>query len=155
MIENVINSCKDCVYFSKCNSSKDLITCSDYIFNTELYNKIIDKEEIEKAKENIEYITNPENIKRVASIVRFEELTEKMLELYKLKNKKYGNSFSKTFQEYGATMLCIRLEDKLNRAKQLLLKGEIGTEDESVIDTLVDLANYAIMGIMEIEKTKK
>ena len=70
---------------------------------------------------------------------------------YELKNRKYGNSFSKTYEEYGPVMLCIRLDDKLGRLKQLLLNGETGTKDESVIDTLLDLANYAIMGVMEIE----
>lgn len=70
---------------------------------------------------------------------------------YELKNRKYGNSFSKTYGEYGPTMLCIRLDDKLGRVKQLLLHNEEGTDDESVIDTLLDLANYAIMGVMEIE----
>ncbi len=66
-------------------------------------------------------------------------------DLYEQKNEAYGNSFSRTYEEYGPTMLCIRLDDKLNRAKQLLLKGA-EENDETVIDTLLDLANYAIMG---------
>ena len=82
------------------------------------------------------------------------EICKGLNELYALKNKKYGNSFSKTFQEYGPAMLCIRLDDKLQRAKQMLLKGEPGTDDESVIDTLRDLANYAIMGIIELEQAE-
>lgn len=80
------------------------------------------------------------------------EICEHINNLYALKNRKYGNSFSKTYEEYGPAMLCILLEDKLQRAKQLLLKGEPGTDDESIIDTLQDLANYSIMGIMEIDK---
>ena len=43
----------------------------------------------------------------------------------------------------------IRLEDKLNRIKSLLLKG-MDPCSESIIDTLTDLANYANMGILEI-----
>lgn len=70
--------------------------------------------------------------------------------IYQVKNKKYGDSFSKTYQEYGPSMLCIRIDDKLGRAKQLLLHNEPETTDETIIDTLLDLANYAIMGIMEI-----
>lgn len=72
-------------------------------------------------------------------------------ELYEQKNAAYGDSFRKTYEEYGPAMLCIRLDDKLRRAKQLLLKGG-DPDDESVIDTLVDLANYAIMGVMELQK---
>lgn len=77
-----------------------------------------------------------------------------LTELYETKNKAYGDSFRKTYEEYGPAMLCIRLDDKLSRAKQLLLKGE-APNDESVIDTLLDLANYAIMGVMELQKGKE
>lgn len=88
----------------------------------------------------------------MSKVKRHEEICKELNELYELKNKKYGDSFGKTFEEYGPAMLCIRLEDKLSRAKQLLLHGESETDDESIIDTLKDLANYSIMGIMEIEK---
>ncbi|KOA86432.1 hypothetical protein ADU80_04870 [Clostridium botulinum] len=80
-----------------------------------------------------------------------KDLCKELNALYELKNKKYGDSFGKTYKEYGPSMICIRLDDKLSRAKQLLLKGEEGTEDESIRDTLIDLANYALMGIIELE----
>ena len=66
--------------------------------------------------------------------------------LLKEKNRKYGNSFYKTVDEFGNACIVIRLFDKINRIKTLLLGGE---EDnmvgESVEDTLVDLAGYAIL----------
>lgn len=86
---------------------------------------------------------------------RHQELCDELNEIYREKNKKYGDSFSKTYKEYGPAMLCIRLDDKLNRLKQLLLKGEADTEDERTVDTLKDLANYAIMGVMELEEESK
>ena len=49
----------------------------------------------------------------------FKIITNEMLDLYEIKNKNYGDSFSKQFQEYGLTSVCIRLEDKLNRLKSL------------------------------------
>lgn len=50
----------------------------------------------------------------------------------------------------------IRLGDKLNRFKTLTKGMEIAlVNDESVRDTLVDLANYAIMTIMEIDEEGK
>ena len=88
----------------------------------------------------------PENVQK------FVEKCKIMADIYEQKNKKYGNSFSKTYQEYGKSVLCIRLEDKLSRIKQLLLNGQEGTADESVTDTLIDMANYAIMAVMELEK---
>ena len=68
--------------------------------------------------------------------------------LYARKNHDYGDSFGKGFKEYGMTMPCIRLEDKLNRLKSLLKSGA-QVKDESIDDTLMDLANYAIMTLIE------
>lgn len=78
------------------------------------------------------------------------DVCESLNALYDRKNTDYGDSFSKSFAEYGLTMACIRLEDKLNRLKALT-KNEAQVKDESVTDTLMDLANYAIMTIMELE----
>lgn len=79
---------------------------------------------------------------------------DKMLQIYIEKNKKYGNSFSKTYQEYGNIVLLLRIEDKLARAKQLLMNNEAGTADESILDTLIDLANYSVMSVLELENEK-
>ena len=70
--------------------------------------------------------------------------------LYVERNEKYGDSFSKTFQEYGPTVALIRLEDKLNRAKSLISNGLDGSDEESIIDTLKDLSNYSNMTIIEL-----
>ena len=52
-------------------------------------------------------------------------------------------------------MPCIRLEDKLNRLKNLTLRnGKQQIAEESIRDTLMDLANYAIMTIIEIDREK-
>lgn len=69
--------------------------------------------------------------------------------LYERKNHDYGDSFGKSFTEYGMAMPCIRLEDKLNRLKALTRSGNQQVSDESIDDTLMDLANYAIMTIVE------
>ena len=71
-------------------------------------------------------------------------------DIYKEKNADYGNSFHETFAEEGLAMARIRLTDKLNRFKNLTKDNEQHVEDESVLDTLYDMANYAIMTIMEL-----
>lgn len=68
---------------------------------------------------------------------------------YQNKNHDYDDSFAKSFTEYGMVMPCIILEDKLNRLKSLVQKGEAMVVDESIDDTLLDLANYAIMTLIE------
>ena len=45
-------------------------------------------------------------------------------ELLTEKNKMYGNSFFKTLDEYGNVLICVRIEDKLTRLKQIILNGE-------------------------------
>lgn len=89
--------------------------------------------------------------KTPASSSRFDAICAELSDLYSRKNQDYGNSFHKTFEEYGVTMAAIRLEDKLNRFKRLI-KNEAAVEDESIVDTLKDLANYAIMTLMELPK---
>lgn len=69
--------------------------------------------------------------------------------LYARKNADYGDSFGKSFGEYGLAMACIRLEDKLNRIKALS-KQQAQVNDESIEDTLRDLANYSIMTLVEL-----
>lgn len=81
-----------------------------------------------------------------------QTICENLNGLYHKKNSDYGDSFSKSFKEYGMVMPCIRLEDKLNRLKALTVQNRCQQiSDESVVDTLMDLANYAIMTLMEIK----
>ena len=49
-------------------------------------------------------------------------------------------------------MVRIRLGDKLSRFKTLTRKGEQKVQDETIRDTLLDLANYAVMTVMELER---
>ena len=79
-------------------------------------------------------------------------ICEDLNEIYARKNHDYGDSFGKGDAEYGMVMAVIRLEDKLNRLKSLI-KAEALVKDESINDTLMDLANYAIMTVIERERT--
>lgn len=82
---------------------------------------------------------------------RFKEITDKMLETYKSKNKDYGDSFRNLFKECGMTYAYGHLREKLERIKSLK-DNEAKVKGESMKDSLYDLANYAILTIMEIEK---
>lgn len=84
------------------------------------------------------------------NVTKFKKITVQMANMYEAKNNDYGNSFSDMFNEFGLTSSIIRLSDKLNRLKSLNTK-EAMVKDESIIDTLMDLANYSIMTIVELE----
>lgn len=79
------------------------------------------------------------------------EICEEINDLYARKNHDYGDSFHQTFVEEGMAMARIRLGDKFNRFKTLSRNGEQRVNDESIRDTLIDLANYAIMTVLEME----
>ncbi|MCA1021809.1 nucleotide modification associated domain-containing protein [Halobacillus litoralis] len=87
------------------------------------------------------------------NIQAHENILHQLHRTYKQKNKDYGNSFSKQFEEYGEISVAIRLEDKLNRFKTLI-KQEAEVLDESKEDTLLDLANYSIMTVMDLRKKR-
>lgn len=79
-----------------------------------------------------------------------KSLHSKQEALYAEKNEKYQDAFGKTYAEYGPTVAIIRLEDKLNRVKALVAAGLDGSNGESLVDTLTDMANYANMFIIEL-----
>lgn len=79
---------------------------------------------------------NPDSIKQ-----KCEALADILIK----KNHDYGNSVQEQFDEYGLTSILIRLDDKLKRLKSLQKKEQL-VKDESLIDTLTDLAGYAVLG---------
>lgn len=84
---------------------------------------------------------------------RFKKITNEMLELYKIKNKNYNNSFSKSFEEFGMIMPLIRISDKLNRMKSIVKQSDnANVGDESLRDSIIDCACYCVLTLMELEK---
>ena len=79
------------------------------------------------------------------------DLCKEINDLYARKNHDYGDSFHQTFTEEGLAMARIRLGDKFNRFKTLSRATEKKVTDESIRDTLLDLANYALMTVLEME----
>lgn len=84
----------------------------------------------------------------------FRDITNKMYDTFKQKNTDYGNSFHKIFKECGMTYAYGHMAEKLERINSLR-KNEAKVKGESMKDSLYDLANYAILTIMELEKNEK
>lgn len=81
------------------------------------------------------------------------EICGKMSEIYEKKNHDYGDSFSQLFKKYGMAYSLIHMEEKLARIEQLSNNAN-KVEGESIKDSLLDLANYAILTLLEL-KTKE
>ena len=84
----------------------------------------------------------------------FRDITNGMYDTFKAKNHDYGNSFSELFAECGMTYAYGHMAEKLKRVKSLM-SDEAKVKGESMRDSLLDLANYAILTIMELDKTRK
>jgi hypothetical protein len=70
------------------------------------------------------------------------------LELFTKKNTDYGDAFAK----FGVIGVLMRIEDKIQRSLSITKNGLNLINDESIRDTLIDLHNYAAMGIMLLDE---
>lgn len=83
---------------------------------------------------------------------KFKEITKGMCDVFRRKNHDYGNSFEQSLDEEGLAASRIRMGDKWNRFKSLSKGEKAQVNDESLRDTLLDMANYAIMTVMWMDK---
>lgn len=88
------------------------------------------------------------------NVEMFKEITNKMLEIYEAKNHDYGDSVHDTYVDFGLVSFLVRMQDKMNRLKKLS-NNSAKVLDEKIEDTLIDLANYSILALIELEKDKE
>ncbi len=88
-------------------------------------------------------MTNKEKVEQ------FKKITKNMAELYAKKNSNYGDSFGKLYRELGPSSGLVPLHNKLDRLTSLLQGND--NNFESIEDTFIDLANYAIMNLIEFQ----
>ena len=76
------------------------------------------------------------------------------MDLYLPKNAAYGDSFHKLYSDLGIISAVTQISHKYNRLVNLAKdkNADTLTADESITDTLLDLANYCILTAMEIER---
>lgn len=78
-----------------------------------------------------------------------KEICDNLNKTYIAKNADYGDSFARVRREEGEAVILVRLKDKLYRLETLLHGEEAKVAGESIDDTLLDLANYCIMELVE------
>lgn len=81
----------------------------------------------------------------------FQVIIDNMFKTYCKKNHDYGNSFDRSLDKFGIVASAIRIGDKMNRL-ETLTQSEAQVYGESIRDTLLDMANYAIMTVMWMDK---
>lgn len=81
-------------------------------------------------------------------INQMKAVHDEALELFRKKNSDYGDAFA----TYGTVGVIVRMGDKIQRLISVSKKGVALVDNESLRDTLIDLHNYAAMGIMLIDE---
>lgn len=81
------------------------------------------------------------------NVQQFMDITTNMAKTYAAKNHDYGNSFEQSCNKFGIIAAIVRMGDKMNRLESLAVK-KAEVKDESIKDTLLDLASYSIMTVM-------
>lgn len=78
------------------------------------------------------------------------KIMDEMYDTFIKKNNDYGDSAGDTYNKFGLISYIVRLNDKLNRVTNLYLSGEQEVKDESIEDTLLDMATYCIMAAADM-----
>ena len=103
---------------------------------------------------NLEVLGENDKTLSNTSAHQFKDIVKGMIETYVRKNHDYGNSFDKSLDKFGLVASVVRIGDKMNRIESLVQKKAM-VQDESIRDTLLDMANYAIMTVMWVDNQKK
>jgi hypothetical protein len=83
-----------------------------------------------------------------------KKLCDELHELYLNKNSDYGDSVHKTFEAFGLMSYAIRIADKYNRLETLVKRDcKTKVKDESIRDTLMDLAGYALLAVQDLDNS--
>ena len=126
---------------------KDWIPFSGLVNGDESEDVIMSEEKVKHVVDNVNLVDTTNN-KEI-----HKNILNEIHDTYIRKNADYGNSFEEQYKEYGLLSALIRFDDKIRRLKQLN-KHEAKVKDESIRDSALDLANYAIMTVMELDKRK-
>lgn len=80
----------------------------------------------------------------------FRQIVNEMATVYEEKHADYGGNFEELYAKFGILSSIIRFNDKLSRIENLTIRKKTQkVKNESVDDTLIDLANYSIMTLIE------
>ena len=82
-----------------------------------------------------------------------EKICKFIHELYVKKNWDYGDSMQPLYKEYGLTAFLVLFSTKIQRIKSLIEHDGSHTY-ESLEDSLLDLANYAMIAVTELRAEK-
>lgn len=115
-------------------------------FGMKIYNEVPEDQRGEKYLETLGEATS-----FMFSVIKDnldEDFASNLYNTVVKKNIAYGNSFDANVDKWGFVGATIRISDKVNRLNSLLRdKNDNMIEDESVVDTIMDILGYSILAI--------
>lgn len=109
-------------------------------------------------KDMVELIKQTKHISDLKSVKMdrlgiYEYILNHLEETYEAKNNDYGNSVADTYDKFGSVSFLVRITDKYNRLMTLCDPNapEQKVKDEKIDDTILDLANYCLLWLVERE----
>lgn len=94
------------------------------------------------------------NVTIEQEIDMFASITKDMVEVFSRKRHDYGQTSTETYKKFGPISMYLRMYDKMGRLENLFVRGAENLVGEAIEDTLLDLANYAIITIIEKRKAE-
>ena len=90
---------------------------------------------------------------KISRLTIYQYLLNHLEETYEAKNNDYGNSVADTYDKFGCVSFLVRITDKYNRLITLCDPNapEQKVKDEKIDDTILDLANYCLLWLVERE----
>lgn len=113
--------------------------------------RIIEEEVFINEEAAIE-VNKPIRKKKNNKVQRHKELCIQLNKTYEAKNHDYGDSFGETYKKLGIASALVRISDKYNRLMSLGSGKKQMVNDESLRDTLIDMANYCLMTVLELDR---
>ena len=158
---NSVDDCDSCELIKKYDKDTieftDQYSCIFHKMSDDMLDKCYDwyKELDPAACENAEDSccnkeTDKPKLPIVPKVEQHYAICQKLNQVYKAKNHDYGDSFGDTYKKLGIISAVTRLSDKMNRLMSLAVSHEAQVKDEKIEDTLHDMANYAIMTLIEL-----
>lgn len=112
------------------------------------------------ANDNNPYVWNKDMLEPALTVKQakmdrldiYKYIINNLEETYKAKNNDYGNSVADTYKKFGDLSFLVRITDKYNRLLTLCNpNNEQKVKDEKIDDTILDLANYCLLWLVERE----
>ncbi len=111
-----------------------------YVWNEEMLEPVVIKDDLKQS-------TTP----KMDRLGIYQYLLNNLEETYKAKNNDYGNSFADTYEKFGCVSFLVRITDEYNKLLTLCDPNIPEQRVKKIDDTILDLANYCLLWLVERE----